>query len=96
MGLGRTSTIRVESRDLIEVDDREIVMLEGDIHRLLRHHRGYQAVQAINGGMGLTWNITLADCRALVERIVALEFELESVRQPGASAPITSSDTGRN
>ena len=50
MGLGRNYTIRVESlRDLIEVYDREIVMLEGDIHRHLRHHRGYQAVQAING-----------------------------------------------
>jgi transposase len=50
MGLGRNYTIRVESlRDLIEVYDREIVMLERDIHRHLRHHRGYQAVQAING-----------------------------------------------
>ena len=50
MGLGRNYTIRVESlRDLIEVYDREIVMLERDIHQHLRHHRGYQAVQAING-----------------------------------------------
>ena len=50
MGLGRNYTIRVESlRDLIEIYDREIVMLERDIHRHLRHHRGYQAVQAING-----------------------------------------------
>jgi transposase len=50
MGLGRNYTIRVESlRDLIEVYDREIVMLERDIHQHLRHHRGYQVVQAING-----------------------------------------------
>jgi transposase len=49
MGLGRNYTIRVESlRDLIDIYDREIVMLEGDIHRHLRHHRGYQVVQAIN------------------------------------------------
>ena len=37
----------------------------------------------------------LADGRALVERIVDLEFELEAVRQPTPSAPSTSSDTGR-
>ena len=50
MGLGRSYTIRVESlRDLIEVYDREVVMLERDIHRHLCHHDGYQAVQAING-----------------------------------------------
>jgi transposase len=50
MGLGRSYTIRVESlRDLIEIYDREIAMLERDIHQHLRHHRGYQAVQAING-----------------------------------------------
>jgi transposase len=50
MGLGCNYRIRVESlRDLIEIYDREIAMLERDIHRHLRHHRGYQAVQAING-----------------------------------------------
>ena len=50
IGLGRNYTIRVESlRDLIEVYDREIVMLERDIHRHLGQHSGYQAVQAING-----------------------------------------------
>ena len=41
---------RVESlRDLIELYDREVTMLEGQIHRQLRHHRGYQAIQAIDG-----------------------------------------------
>jgi transposase len=50
MGLGSNYTIRVESlRDLIEVYDREIVMLERHIHQHLRHDDGCQAVQAING-----------------------------------------------
>ena len=50
MALGESYTVRVESlRDLIEVYDREIVMLERRIHAELRHHQGYQAVQAING-----------------------------------------------
>ena len=42
---------------------------------------------------GLSWNVTLADGRALVERIVDLELELEAARQ---SAPSTRSDTGRH
>jgi transposase len=42
--------IRVESlRNLIEVYDREVGMLERDIHAHLRHHQGYRAIQAING-----------------------------------------------
>jgi transposase len=50
MGLAPSYTVRVESlRDLIEIYDREIVMLEREIHRRLRDDRGYQAVQAING-----------------------------------------------
>lgn len=50
MGLAECYTIRVESlRDLIELYDREIVMLEREIHRRLRHDPGYLAVQAING-----------------------------------------------
>jgi transposase len=50
MALGHNYTVRVESlRDLIEIYDREIGMLERDIHTHLRHHRGYRAVQAING-----------------------------------------------
>jgi transposase len=59
MGLGQNYTIRVESlRDLIEIYDREVVMLEWHIHQHLRHHRGYQAVQAING-VGRTIAATL-------------------------------------
>ena len=50
MGLGRNYRVRVESlRDLIEVYDGEVAMLERDIHRHLCRHRGYQAVQAIHG-----------------------------------------------
>jgi transposase len=41
---------RVRSlRDLIAVYDREINGLERDIHDHLKSHRGYQAVQAVNG-----------------------------------------------
>jgi transposase len=41
---------RVRSlRELIEVYDHEIAGLEREIHAHLRHHAGYQAVQAING-----------------------------------------------
>lgn len=50
MELGRNYTIRVESlRDLIEVYDREVAMLEREIHKHLAGHKGYQAVQAIHG-----------------------------------------------
>jgi transposase len=50
MALGDVYVIRVESlRDLIEVYDREIAMLERKIHRLLRNHPGYEAIQALNG-----------------------------------------------
>lgn len=52
------------------------------------------AVSIDRESWGLSWNVTVADGRALVERIVDLEFELEAVRQP-PSTPPTSSDTGR-
>ena len=43
-------TVRVESlRDLIEVYDREVAMLERKIHEQLRDDRGYQAIQALTG-----------------------------------------------
>jgi transposase len=42
--------IRVESlRDLIELYDREVSMLEREIHARLIDHDGYRAIQAING-----------------------------------------------
>src|SRR6266699_3851794 len=50
MALGEAYTIRVESlRDLIEVYDREVAMLETKIRERLRGDRGYRAIQAING-----------------------------------------------
>ena len=50
MELADAYTMRVESlRDLIEVYDREVAMLERKIHELLRDDRGYQAIQALDG-----------------------------------------------
>jgi transposase len=50
IGLDRPYRMRVESlRELIAVYDGEIARLEREIHDHLRHHRGYRAVQAING-----------------------------------------------
>jgi hypothetical protein len=50
MDLDRNYAIRVQSlRDLIGGYDREIVMLERDIHAHLKGDPGYQAVQAIKG-----------------------------------------------
>lgn len=48
--LGRAYTVRVESlRDLIEVHEREIAMLEREIGRLLTDDVGYRAIQALPG-----------------------------------------------
>jgi transposase len=48
--LGDAYAIRVESlRDLIEVYDREVEMLEGRISQRLSGHPGYQAIQVIPG-----------------------------------------------
>lgn len=48
--LPRSFTIRIESlRDLVEIYDREVAMLEGEIHRQLKDHPGYQAIQQIVG-----------------------------------------------
>ena len=50
MELADAYLVRVESlRDLIEVYDREVAMLEGRIHELLRDDRGYQAIQKLDG-----------------------------------------------
>ncbi len=50
MALADPYVVRVESlRDLIELHDREVAMLERRIHAELRHHSGYNAIQAING-----------------------------------------------
>lgn len=48
--LGRSYAIRTESlRDLIEVYDREIAMLTGELERAFSGHPGHRAVQAIPG-----------------------------------------------
>jgi transposase len=48
--VGRNYAIRIRSlRDLIGAYDREIKILERDIHQHLKSHQGYRAVQAING-----------------------------------------------
>jgi len=50
MELTDAYVVRVESlRDLIEVYDREVAMLERRIHELLRGDRGYQAIQKLDG-----------------------------------------------
>lgn len=50
MGLASNYAARVRSlRELIAVYDHQIVELEKIIHDHLRHDRGYQAIQAING-----------------------------------------------
>ena len=50
MELADAYLVRVESlRDLIEVYDREVAMLERRIHELFRDDRGYQAIQALDG-----------------------------------------------
>ena len=43
-------TVRLESlRDLVELYDREVAMLEREIHGQLKNHAGYQAIQHIVG-----------------------------------------------
>jgi transposase len=50
MQLGDVYMLRVESlRDLIDRYDREVAMLEAQIRSRLRGHRGYRAIQQING-----------------------------------------------
>jgi transposase len=50
MQLADAYVVRVESlRDLIEVYDREVAMLEHKIHDLLRNDPGYQSIQALDG-----------------------------------------------
>jgi transposase len=50
MPLDRVYAVRVESlRDLIEIYDREVAMLEREIYTWLRDDKGYWAIQAIDG-----------------------------------------------
>jgi transposase len=50
MPLSGAYAIRLESlRDLLEIVDREIAMVEGHLARRLKDHAGYKAIQALNG-----------------------------------------------
>ena len=50
MNLAEPYAVRVESlRDLVEVYDREVAMLERRIHQRLRADKGYEAIQALQG-----------------------------------------------
>jgi transposase len=50
IALGGAYTIKVESlRDLIELYDREVAMVAGEIHQFLVDDKGYWAVQALPG-----------------------------------------------
>ena len=50
MPLAGAYAIRVESlRDLLEIVDREIAMVERELAKRLKADKGYQAVQALNG-----------------------------------------------
>lgn len=50
MPLGDVFAIRVESlRDLLEIYERELKMVEGHLARRLKAHQGYRAIQAIHG-----------------------------------------------
>jgi transposase len=42
--------LRVESlRDLLEIYDRELKMVEREMHKTFKDHAGYRAIQAITG-----------------------------------------------
>ena len=54
--------LRVESlRDLIEIFDRELVMVERHLHRELKDHHGYRAIQGIYGVGPITAAIFVAE-----------------------------------
>ena len=50
MDMADNYVTRVESlRDLIEIYDREITVLDRQIHQQLKNHPGYNAIQVIPG-----------------------------------------------
>jgi transposase len=54
--------IRVESlRDLLEIYERELVMVERALHTRLAEHKGYWAIQALNGVGRITAAIFVAE-----------------------------------
>jgi len=54
--------VRVESlRDLLEIFDREVAMIEREIHHWLKDHPGYQAIQILKGVGPITAAIFVAE-----------------------------------
>jgi transposase len=54
--------LRVESlRDLLEIYDRELAMVERAVHRELKDHAGYRAIQQLNGIGPITAAIFVAE-----------------------------------
>jgi len=50
LDLPKAYLVRIDSlRDLVDAYNKEIAMLEREIHTVLRDHAGYQAIQAIPG-----------------------------------------------
>ena len=72
MTLGDAYTIRVESlRDLIELYDREVAMLEQRIRSRLRGHVGYQAIQRSTASVPpwpRSWSPRSVTCTGSVRR----------------------------
>jgi transposase len=62
MPLEGAYAIRVESlRDLLEIYDREIAVVETELRRRLAGHAGYRAIQALNGVGPVTAAIFVAE-----------------------------------
>ena len=54
--------VRVESlRDLLEIYERELTLVERELHRRLADHKGYQAIQALHGVGRITAAIMVAE-----------------------------------
>jgi transposase len=54
--------VRVESlRDLLEIYERELAMVERELHGRLAEHKGYSAIQALNGVGRITAAIFVAE-----------------------------------
>jgi transposase len=62
MGFPGPYGLRVRSlRDLLEVFERELAMVEREVHRELKDHAGYRAVQALHGVGPVTAAIFVAE-----------------------------------
>jgi transposase len=54
--------IRIESlRDLLEVFDREVALIEREIQRMLKDHPGYRTIQALHGVGPVTAAVFVAE-----------------------------------